>query len=144
MTFLIKTFFFVFLGAMLGPPWRWAAFGVAVGVLLFVARIPAVLLGSLGSDLDASERRLATVALPRGLAAGVLAVVPLTAGVPATAELPVIVYSAIVTSIVLFAIGFKMFRPRAGSVLPASSAPASSAPASSAPAEPPQVAGPLA
>jgi len=112
MTFLIKTFFFVFLGAMLGPPWVWAGIGAAIGVLLVIARAPAVLLGLLGSELDRDERTLAIAAVPRGLAAGVLAVVPMAAGVPATSELPVVVYSAVVTSILLFAVGFRVLRPR--------------------------------
>lgn len=108
MTFLIKTFFFVFLGAMLGPPWRMAWLGVIVGLLLFAARIPSVYLGTFGGPLTTRERRLATVALPRGLAAGVLAVLPAAAGVPGTEDLPVIVYAAVATTIVIFAVGFRI------------------------------------
>ncbi len=137
MTFLIKTFFFVFLGAMLGPPWGWAALGVGLGIVLAIARVPAVLLGLLGSDLDRGERRLTLVAAPRGLAAGVLAVLPVAAGVVATTALPVVVYSAVITSIVVFSIGFGVLRrssakPSAAPTVESTAEPA--APAAPAPA----------
>lgn len=106
LTFVIKSFFFTFIGAMLGPPWSAIGLGAAIGLVLFVTRIPGVRLALLGSDLKASDRRLATVSLPRGLAAGVLATMPTAAGIAGMEILPPIVFSTVLTSILFFAVGF--------------------------------------
>jgi len=108
--FIIKSFFFTFIGAMLGPPWLPLSFGVVLGGLLLLARIPAVRVALLGSDLDAGQRKLVLVALPRGMAAGVLATLPTAAGVAGTEVLPVIVFAAVLTTILTFAVGFPLAR----------------------------------
>ncbi|TPV94803.1 MAG: hypothetical protein B7733_13400 [Myxococcales bacterium FL481] len=110
LTFIIKSFFFTFIGMMLAPPWSLLLFGVAVGTILLLARWPAVKLANLGAGLSAAETKLVTVSLPRGLAAGVLATMPAQAGVSGTDNLPSLVFSAVVTSIVVFAVGFKLVR----------------------------------
>ena len=107
-TFIIKSFFFTFIGAMLSPPWTLVAGGVMVGVVLLVARVPMVAMALGGSSYDAADRRLINVAMPRGLAAGVLASMPVAAGVPATESLPVLVFSAIATSILIFTVGLPL------------------------------------
>lgn len=112
MAFIIKSFFFVFIGAMLGPPWSLFVLGVLLGGILLAVRAPAVLLATLGIGLGADEKRLAVVALPRGLAAGVLATLPAASGVPLTEGLPVIVFACVLTTILLFAVGFPMIRRR--------------------------------
>lgn len=106
LTFVIKSFFFTFIGAMLGPPWASLGVGAAFGLVLFVTRLPAVRLALLGSDLSPADRRVASVALPRGMAAGVLATMPSAAGVAAMEGLPPVVFSAVITTILVFAIGF--------------------------------------
>ncbi|MGE0556259.1 MAG: cation:proton antiporter [Gemmatimonadales bacterium] len=118
-TFIIKSFFFTFMGAMLGPPWSLVALGVVFGVLLLAARVPAVALALLGSKLPAGERQLVLVSMPRGMAAGVLATMPAAAGVPETTDLPNIVFAAALVSIVIFAVGF----PRARRASAAAAAP---------------------
>jgi len=110
LTFIIKSFFFTFMGAMLGPPWSTVALGVVLGLVLFAARAPAVFLALLGSKLPAGERRLVLVSLPRGMAAGVLATLPAAAGVPETGNLPNIVFAAALVTILVFAFGFPRAR----------------------------------
>jgi len=112
MAFIIKSFFFVFIGAMLGPPWGQLLLGLLLGGVLLGARIPAVRLALLGSGLDENQRRIVTVSLPRGMAAGVLATLPFTKGVPGTDSLPVVVFSAVFMSILLFAMGFYVAKKR--------------------------------
>jgi cell volume regulation protein A len=124
MAFIIKSFFFVFIGAMLGPPWSLIALGVLLGGILLAVRAPAVLLATLGTGLGADERRIAVVALPRGMAAGVLATLPAASGVPLTDGLPVIVFACVLTTILLFAIAFPVIRRR----MQASGAPAAGPP----------------
>ncbi|MEZ4227591.1 MAG: cation:proton antiporter [Polyangiaceae bacterium] len=110
MAFMIKSFFFVFIGAMLGPPWGLIVFGVFLGVVLFAARIPAVFLGTLGSKFTAAEKRMTAVAMPRGMAAGVLATLPMSAGVEGTEGLPVLVFACVFTTILVFAVGFPIVK----------------------------------
>lgn len=110
LTFIVKSFFFTFMGAMLGPPWGLVALGVGLGVLLVAARIPAVLIGMLGTGLGRTEKGLLTVLLPRGMAAGVLAILPAQQGMTAAEDLPVVVFAAVLTTILLFTVGVSLFR----------------------------------
>ncbi len=117
-TFIIKSFFFVLIGAMLAPPWPLIGVGVVLGIALLAARLPAVWIGLMGSDTSTGVRALMTVTLPRGMAAGVLAMLPHQAGVPHTAALPVVVFAAVVTTIVIFSVGFPLLRERALAAAP--------------------------
>ncbi len=110
LTFFVKSFFFTFMGAMLGPPWGLVALGVGLGVLLVAARIPAVLIGMLGTGLGRTEKGLLTVLLPRGMAAGVLAILPAQQGMTASDDMPVVVFAAVLTTILLFTVGVSVFR----------------------------------
>ncbi len=120
MTFIIKSFFFCFLGAMLGPrPGQptgeflvLVGLGVLVGLTLFVARVPNVLIATARSDISKPARVLIMALFPRGMAAGVLAMMPYQAGIEGTRDLPVIVFTAVFTTILLFAIGFTVFKKR--------------------------------
>ncbi len=135
MSFIVKSFFFVLIGALLTPPWPLLAFGALLGLALLAARIPAVALAVLGAGFDAQQRALITISLPRGMAAGVLATVPAAAGVVATGDLPVIVFSCIVATIAVFAIGLPLTTRRPPPAETA--APDAAAPAPAAGAAPP-------
>jgi potassium/hydrogen antiporter len=111
-TFIIKSFFFTFIGAMLGPPWHLVAMGFVFGFILLFARIPAAFLGAIGSGLPGPARGLLAVSIPRGMAAGVLAIMPFNSGVPGTEQVPVVVFGAVIASILIFAAGFPIFRAR--------------------------------
>jgi cell volume regulation protein A len=130
MSFIVKSFFFVLIGALLTPPWPLLALGALLALALLAARVPAVALSVLGAGFDAQQRALITISLPRGMAAGVLATVPAAAGVVATGDLPVIVFSCIVATIAIFAVGLPLTTRRQGpagdgtSVPPAAAAPA--------------------
>ncbi|MCC6667621.1 MAG: cation:proton antiporter [Polyangiaceae bacterium] len=120
MAFIIKSFFFTFIGAMLGPPLGLIALGVLLGLLLLGARIPGVLAATAGTNFVPAEKKLIAVSLPRGMAAGVLATLPAAAGVAGTEALPTVVFAAVFTTILVFAVGFPLTRRG----LPASPAPA--------------------
>jgi cell volume regulation protein A len=106
-TFFIKSFFFTYIGLMLSPPWSLLILGVVCGLGLFVARLPAAAMVARPPAFDHVERRLVAIALPRGMAAGVLAMLPSQMGIPDMETLPAMVFAAVVTSIALFAIGFR-------------------------------------
>jgi NhaP-type Na+/H+ or K+/H+ antiporter len=112
MAFIIKSFFFVFIGAMLGPPWGSVLFGILIGGLLYATRIPATRVATLGGGFEPAERNMVGVSMPRGMAAGVLATLPAAKGVVGTETLPVLVFAAVFTSILIFAVGFPLIKRR--------------------------------
>jgi len=110
MTFIVKSFFFVFIGAMLGPPWDYILLGVVLGGVLLAARVPIVYLSTLGGGFEKVEQKLATISMPRGMAAGVLATLPVAAGIAGTQKLPVAIFACVFTTIGTFAIAFPLLR----------------------------------
>lgn len=128
--FFIKSFFFTYIGLMLAPPWSLLILGMLCGVVLYVARIPAVALVARPPAFDRLERRMIQISLPRGMAAGVLATLPSQMGIPDMQELPTMVFAAVITSIAIFAVGFRnVYAPTPGSVpveLPPTSTPPTS------------------
>lgn len=108
LAFFIKSFFFTFIGAMLTPPWGLILFGVLLGLILLPARFPGAWVLGRGEHLDKGERALVAVSLPRGMAAGVLATMPMAAGIAGTSNFPVIVFACVFTTILIFAVGFPL------------------------------------
>jgi NhaP-type Na+/H+ or K+/H+ antiporter len=109
-SFIVKSFFFTFIGLMLEPPWSLLALGVLLGFALLAARGPVVRLVTRGGEFDAAQRKLITIALPRGMAAGVLATMPAYHGIAGTEHLPSMVFAAVITSIAIYAVGLPMVR----------------------------------
>jgi cell volume regulation protein A len=106
MTFLIKSFFFFLIGLVFPTDFRMIALA-ALGVLfILVLRIPAVLLSTRGMGLGRKEFWFLVAAIPRGLAAGVLATIPFNRGIPGLENLAPGIYALIVFSVIIFAIGF--------------------------------------
>jgi len=108
MVFIVKSFFFTFVGAMLGPPWSLAVAGVLLALVLLVARYPGTWLALLKSSLDVRQRRIVLLSLPRGVAAGVLATLPVAAGLADMEQLPTVVFACVVGTILIFAAGFPL------------------------------------
>ena len=129
MAFIVKSFFFVLIGALLGPPWPLVVVGVVLGLILLPVRVPAVRAATYGAGFDLGERAVMTVALPRGLAAGVMATIPAAAGVPHTRGLVTIVFACIVTTIVIFSVGMPLVARRLPPQVHGPGAPASEVPA---------------
>jgi len=111
-TFIVKSFFFTFIGTMLGPPFGLLFFGVLIGLALLVARVPSVAIGTIGAPMSLPAKGMVAVCMPRGMAAGVLAMLPYQQGIEGTRELPVVVFAAVFTTIMIFAIGFPLVRRR--------------------------------
>jgi cell volume regulation protein A len=111
--FIIKAFFFTFIGAMLGPPWTLFALGGALALVLLFARWASVHLALVKSGFDVARRRLVTVALPRGMAAGVLVTLPSAFAVSASTELSALVFASVLGTILIFSVGFPLARRNA-------------------------------
>ena len=108
MVFIVKSFFFTFIGAMLGPPWGLAAAGAMLAAVLLVVRYPAAWLALQHTALGPGLRRLVYLSVPRGVAAGVLATLPMSSGVPGMQELPVVVFACVFSTVLIFALGFPL------------------------------------
>ena len=119
-TFIVKSFFFTFIGAMLGPPWGLVLLGILIGLLLLAARLPASWAATMGAGFSTPARGIIAVAMPRGMAAGVLAMMPFQSGVPGTEQLSVVVFATVFTSILIFATGFPILKKRLARLDPAS------------------------
>jgi cell volume regulation protein A len=104
MTFFIKSFFFVLIGLMFPTSPRLILLGALPVLFLLVARIPAVRLATLGLGLAMKQSWMLTVAVPRGLAVGVLSTIPVHYGI-AGPDFPPAIFSLIVTSILAFCLG---------------------------------------
>ena len=105
MSFLIKSFFFFLIGLMFPTDLRQIALAGVAGLFLLLFRIPAVMLSTKGMKPGKKEFWLLTVAMPRGLAAGVLATLPLQRGLQGMENRAPAIFALIVFSVLFFAAG---------------------------------------
>jgi len=106
--FLIKSFFFVLIGLMFPISLRLICLGGIAALFLLVFRLPAVMVSVRGLSLSQKQFWLLTIAIPRGLAAGVLSMVPLNRGIPGLESLSGAVFSMVVFSILIFSVAFSL------------------------------------
>src|SRR4030042_158596 len=110
MSFLIKTFFFVYLGLMITfTQHSLILAGVAISLLLLLARYIAVLLSSIHSNVLLANKGLLTTMLPRGLSAAVVAEIVVSSGLSNASKYPDIIMIVIVTTVIISAIGIPIF-----------------------------------
>jgi cell volume regulation protein A len=104
-SFLIRSFFFVFTGLLFTFSSFYSAF---FGILLTFAylgiRFIVIRIATLRSNLD-SVKTLISIMFPRGLAAAVLASLPLTMGIPNSEAFPEISFIVILSSIIITTVG---------------------------------------
>ena len=104
-TFLVRSFFFVFVGLMasLGQ-YEYAILGVGITIAIYVGRI-IVTKTTLTKRFSLLDRMVTRSMIPRGLAAAVLATFPLTLGLPNAEAYPQIIFFIILTSVIITTIG---------------------------------------
>ena len=105
LTFLVRSFFFVFVGllASFGRP-EYVAFGVGAAVAVYVLRI-LVARAALSRRFSRLDRAVASAMIPRGLAAAVLATLPITYGLPNAEAYPQIIFFIILSSVIITTAG---------------------------------------
>jgi potassium/hydrogen antiporter len=108
MTFLIKSFFFFLIGLMFPIDLRIIALAAVAVLFLMAMRVPAVMLSTRHMRLGKKEFWFLCAAIPRGLAAGVLATLPMQYGIPGAENLAPAVFAVIVLSVLVFAIAFSI------------------------------------
>lgn len=113
MSFLIKTFFFVYLGLMMtfDEP-SLIVVGVVISFALLFMRYIVVLISSIGSSTMFKSSGFLTTMLPRGLSAAVVAEVVVVAGIAHASDYPDIIMMVIVATVIMAAIGIPIFARR--------------------------------
>lgn len=104
-TFLVRTFFFVFVGLMATfGKIEYMVFGVIATVAIYVSRIILCKI-TLTNRFSRLDRKVTSVMIPRGLAAAVLATYPITMGIHNAEAYPSIVFVIILASVIITTIG---------------------------------------
>jgi cell volume regulation protein A len=114
-SFLIRSFFFVFTGLLFSlSSVTSAIFGLLLSFIFLGIRFVVVKMAAVKSKLHEYEN-LMTVMFPRGLAAAVLASIPLTSGVPGSEVFPEIAFIVILTTIIITTVGVGILKKRQSS-----------------------------
>jgi cell volume regulation protein A len=113
-SFLIRSFFFVFTGLLFSLSSFTSVFiGLILSFIFLGIRFVVVKMATVKSELHEYEK-LMTIMFPRGLAAAVLASLPLTSGVPNSQVFPEIAFIVILTTIVITTVGVAVIKKREG------------------------------
>jgi len=105
LTFLVRSFFFVFVGLMASiGQFEYIILGVGITVAFFFGRIIVSKI-TLTKRFSLLDRRVTYSMIPRGLAAAVLATFPLTLGLPNAEAYPQIIFFIILSSVIITTIG---------------------------------------
>ena len=105
LTFLVRSFFFVFVGLMASfGQIEYIVFGILITVAVYFGRkfVGKITLTKRFSKLD---RAVTNSMIPRGLAAAVLATYPITLGLPNAEAYPQIIFFIILSSVIITTIG---------------------------------------
>jgi cell volume regulation protein A len=114
MSFLIKTFFFVYLGLVISfDETSIIVLGVVLSLALLFVRYIVVLLTSIGNRTLLARQGFLTSMLPRGLSAAVVAEIVVVSGIPNASVYPGIIMVVIVTTVVIASIGIPIFGRKA-------------------------------
>ena len=105
LTFLVRSFFFVFVGLLASfGQIEYIIFGIIATLVIYYGRTIVTKI-SLTNKFSQLDRKVTTVMIPRGLAAAVLATFPLTLGLPNGEAYPQIVFFIIMASVLITTIG---------------------------------------
>lgn len=108
MNFLIKSFFFVLIGLMFPISPKLIFLGGIASLFVLIFRFPAVVVSVRGLGMSRKQFWMLVIAIPRGLAAGVLSMIPLSRGVPGVENLSGAVFAMVVFSILIFSVAFSL------------------------------------
>lgn len=105
LTFLVRSFFFVFVGLLASfGQLEYIIFGIIATLVIYYGRAILTKI-SLTKRFSQLDRKVTTVMIPRGLAAAVLATFPLTLGLPNGEAYSQIVFFIILASVIITTIG---------------------------------------
>ena len=105
LTFLVRTFFFVFVGLLASfGNIEYILFGIVATVVIYGGRV-LLTKSTLTKKFSKLDRKVTSVMIPRGLAAALLATFPLTMGLPNAEAYPQIVFVIIMMSVIITTLG---------------------------------------
>ena len=105
MTFLVRSFFFVFVGLLASfAQIEYVIFGVIAALAIYVGRI-IITKSVLVRGFSKLDKKVTSVMIPRGLAAAVLATFPLSMGLPNAEAYPQIIFFVVITSVIITTLG---------------------------------------
>lgn len=105
LTFLIRSFFFVFVGLLASfGQIEYVVFGILTTVAVYIGRSIIIKI-TLTKRFSRLDKAVTTSMIPRGLAAAVLATYPITLGLPNADAYPQIIFFIILSSIVITTMG---------------------------------------
>ena len=105
LTFLVRSFFLVFVGLMATfGQIEYVIFGVVVTIAVFIGRA-GVVKAVLTKRFSKLDKSVTNSMIPRGLAAAVLATYPITMGLPNAEAYPEIIFFIILSSVIITTIG---------------------------------------
>ncbi len=105
LAFLIRTFFFVYIGLTINiTNYMTIVYGIIISILLLLMRISATFFATIGSSLK-NERQTIIVVLSRGLSEAVLSVLLLEYGLPYSTMFQNIAFTVIIITNILCTIG---------------------------------------
>ena len=117
-TFIVRAFFFVFVGLLASfGQFEYVIFGIVAAIAIYVGRI-IITKTALVRGFSKLDKKVTSVMIPRGLAAAVLATIPLTMGLQNGEAYPQIVFFILLTSVIITTIGLgsaKKIAPPEGS-----------------------------
>ena len=101
-TFIVRAFFFVFVGLLASfGQFEYVIFGIVAAIAIYVGRI-IITKTALVRGFSKLDKKVTSVMIPRGLAAAVLATIPLTMGLQNGEAYPQIVFFILLTSCLLY------------------------------------------
>jgi sodium/hydrogen exchanger len=118
MVYLLKTFFFVFIGLSMQLDNFWALLlGLVIAIMIYIVRIPVVRF-AVRDALPTMDLTIMATMVPKGLAAAVLAGVPLQVGMQQGDMIRDLTYAVVLISIVLTSILMPIIKhyPRAAAL----------------------------
>jgi len=105
LTFLVRSFFFVFVGLMASiGRFEYIILGVGITIAIYFGRLIVSKI-TLTKRFSLLDRKVTYSMIPRGLAAAVLATIPITLGLPNAEVYPQIVFFIILASVIITTIG---------------------------------------
>ena len=105
LTFLVRSFFFVFVGLMASfGQIEYLIFGILITVAVYFGRIFVGKI-TLTKRFSLLDRAVTNSMIPRGLAAAVLATYPITLGLPNAEAYPQLIFFIILSSVIITTIG---------------------------------------
>jgi cell volume regulation protein A len=108
-TFFIRAFFFVLIGLIATIEFTALLYGIVISIVLILVRLLAVHISIFKMTLTRSELNLIRIMAPRGLAAAVLAGLPLSAGIAGGEIILNITFVVIIATVIYTTVATKIF-----------------------------------